>query len=224
MMGAPTTLITHCALAVLTGYFAWKLARAARGLPDVAPRLWAAAFVAVSLCAIAGGTHEGFAPQLDASVAQALSRATLCLAGAASLLFLSSIVHAFTAGRVRTALLALATAKFAVLAMWIAGHDDLRFVVYDTLATMIPVLALSAWGGWSRREAAPWVLAGILASLVAALVQQGRVTLHPQFDYSNLFRLIQMIAMYLLFRAGLEMRDQPSEALAPIGTRAQSES
>lgn len=223
-MGVPTTLITHYALAVLTGYFAWKLGAAARGLPDAAPRLWAAAFVAVSLCAIAGGTYEGFAPQLDASVAQALSRATLCLAGAAGLLFLCSIVHAFTAGRLRAALLGLATGKFALLAMWIATHDDLRYVVYDTVATVIPVLALSAWGGWSRREAASWVLAGILASLVAALVQQGRVTLHPQLDHSNLFRLIQMIAMYLLFRAGLEMRDQPSEALAPIGTRPQGES
>ncbi len=69
---------------------------------------------------------------------------------------------------------------------------------------MLPVLALSAWGGWSKRvAAAPWVLAGILVSLVAALVQQGRVTLHPQFDHSNLFRVIQMIAMYFLFRAGL---------------------
>jgi len=223
-MEVPTTLITHYALAALTGYFAWRLAAAARGVADIAPRLWAAAFAAVSLCAAAGGTYTAFAAQLDAIVAQALSRGTLCLAGAASFLFLCAVVHAFTAGRLRSALLMLATAKFAFLAMWIAGHDDLRYVVYDTLVTVIPVLALSAWGGWSKRAAAPWVLAGILALLVAALVQQGRITLHPQFDHSNLFRLIQMVAMYLLFRAGLEMRDQPSEALAPIATRAQGES
>jgi len=223
-MEVPTTLITHYALAALTGYFAWTLARAARGLPDIAPQLWAGAFVAVSLCAITGGTSEGFASQLDPSVALALSRATLCLAGAASFLFLCAIVHAFTAGRLCSALLMLATAKFAFLAMWIAGHDDLRYVIYDTVATVIPVLALSAWGGWSRREAAPWVLAGILALLVAALVQQGRIALHPQFDHSNLFRVIQMVAMYVLFRAGLEMRDHRSESLAPIATRTQSES
>jgi hypothetical protein len=219
-MAAQTTLITHYALAVLTGYFAWQLGAAARGRPDLAPKLWAAGFVAVSLCSLAGGTHEAFAAQLDASVVQSLWRATLCLAGAASLLFLCSIVHAFTAGRLRIVLLALATAKFALLAMWIAGQPDLRYVVCDTAATMIPVLVLSAWGGWSRRAAASWVLAGILASLVAALVQQGRITLHPQLDHSNLFRLVQLVAMYLLFRAGREMRDQPSEALAPMATRA----
>jgi hypothetical protein len=219
------TLITHYALAALTAYFAWRLGAAARHRPDLAPRLWAAAFAAVSLCAFAGGTHEGFAVRLDATVAQSLWRATLCLAGAASLLFLCSIVHAYTAGRLRVALLTLAAAKFALLAVWIADHDDLRYVVYDTVATMLPVLALSAWGGWSKRvAAAPWVLAGILVSLVAALVQQGRVTLHPQFDHSNLFRAIQMIAMYFLFRAGLEMRDQPGEILAPIGTPARGES
>jgi Family of unknown function (DUF6962) len=218
------TLITHYALAALTGYFAWRLGAASRQRPDLAPRLWAAAFAAVSLCAFAGGTQEGFAARLDATVVQSLWRATLCLVGAASLLFLSSIIHAYTAGRVRVALLTLAAAKFALLAVWIADHDDLRYVVYDTVATILPVLALSAWGGWSKRvAAAPWVLAGILVSLVAALMQQGRVTLHPQFDHSNLFRAIQMIAMYFLFRAGLEMRDQPGEAAAPIGTPARGE-
>src|SRR5262249_18365464 len=144
-----TTLITYYTLAALTGYFAWRLARAARALPDIAPRLWAAGLFVVSLCALAGGTDEGFAPQLDPSLALALSGATLCLAGAAGFLFLCAIVHAFTAGRLRSALLMLATAKFAFLAMWIAAHADLRFVVYDTVATMIPVLVLSAWGGWS---------------------------------------------------------------------------
>ncbi len=219
------TLITHYALAVLTGYFTWRLGADARHRPDLAPRLWAAAFAAVALCALAGGTHEGFAARLDAGVAQSLWRATLCLAGAANLLFLCSIVHAYTAGRLRVALLTLAAAKFALLAVWIADHDDLRYVVYDTVATMLPVLAMSAWGGWSKRvAAAPWVLAGILVSLVAALVQQGRVTLHPQFDHSNLFRVIQMIAMYFLFRAGLEMRDQAGEGVAPIGTPARGES
>jgi hypothetical protein len=219
------TLITHYALAVLTGYFAWRLGANARHRPDLAPRLWTAAFAAVALCALAGGTHEGFGVRLDATVAQSLWRATLCLAGAASLLFLCSIVHSYTAGRLRVAFLTLAAVKFALLAVWIADHDDLRYVVYDIVATILPVLALSAWGGWSKRvAAAPWVLAGILVSLVAALVQQGRVTLHPQFDHSNLFRAIQMIAMYFLFRAGLEMRDQPGEAVAPLGNPARGES
>jgi hypothetical protein len=219
-VSTPTTLITHYALALLTGYFAWRLAVEARRRPDLAPRLWAAAFAAVALCALAGGAHQGFAPRLDAALAQALWRATLCLAGAASLLFLSAIVHVYTAGRLRVALLTLAAAKFALLAVWIADHDDARYVLYDLLATMLPALALSAWGGWSKRAAAPWVLGGILASLVAALVYQGRVALHPQFDQSDLFRAILMIAMYCLFRAGLEMRDQSSEAVAPIGAPA----
>jgi hypothetical protein len=224
-VSTPTTLITHYALALLTGYFAWRLATDARRRSDLAPRLWAAAFAAVALCAFTGGTHQAFAPHLDAALAQALWRATLCLAGAASLLFLSAIVHVYIAGRLRVALLTLAAAKFALLAVWIAHHDDARYVLYDMLATMLPMLALSAWGGWSRRvAAAPWVLGGILASLVAALVYQGRIALHPQFDHSDLFRLIQMIAMYSLFRAGLDMRDQSGEAVAPIGAPARGES
>jgi hypothetical protein len=224
-VSTPTTLITHYALGLLTGYFTWRLVADARNRPDLAARLWAAAFAAVALCAFSGGTYRGFAPRLDPAVAQALWRATLCLAGAASLLFLSSIVHVYTAGRLRVALLTLAAAKFALLAVWIADHDDARYVVYDTFATMLPALVLSAWGGWSRRvAAAPWVLGGILVSLVAALVHQGRVALHPQFDHSDLFRVIQMIAMYFLFRAGLEMRDQPGEALASIGAPARVES
>jgi hypothetical protein len=215
------TLVTHYALAALTGYFTWRLAASARKRPDLSLRLWAAAFAAVALCALCGGTHQGFAGRLDPTLAQSLWRATLCLAGAASLLFLSVVVHVYTTGRLRAALLALAAAKFVVLVLWIADHDDLRYVVYDTVATLLPVLALSAWGAWSRGGGpAPWVLAGILVSLVAALMQQGRVALHPQFDHNNLFHVIQMVAMYFLFRAGLEMRDQPDESVAPAGAPA----
>jgi hypothetical protein len=226
-LSGTATPATHYALATLTGYFAWRLMAAVRRQPDLSRRLWAAAFAAVALCAGCAGTHQAFAARLDPAVAQSLWRATLCLAGAAGLLFLSVVIHVYTGGRVRRALLALAAAKFVVLVLWIAGHDDLRYVVYDTVATLLPVLALSAWGAWSRGGGpAPWVLAGILVSLVAALMQQGRVALHPSFDHNNLFHVIQMFGMYLLFRAGLEMRDQPgaSESAAPAGAPVRGES
>jgi hypothetical protein len=226
-LSGTATPATHYALATLTGYFTWRLMAAGRRHPDLSLRLWAAAFAAVALCAVCAGTHQAFGARLDPVVAQSLWRATLCLAGAAGLLFLSVIVHVYTTGRVRLALLALAATKFIVLVLWIAGHDDLHYVVYDTVATLLPVLVLSAWGAWSRRGGpAPWVLAGILVSLVAALMQQGRVALHPSFDHHNLFHVIQMAAMYFLFRAGLEMRDQPgeSEPVAPAPAPARGES
>lgn len=220
-----TTLITYYALALLSGYCAWRLALTARRRTDLAIRLWAAAFVAVALCALAGGTLKGYAARLDPGMAPALGRLVLCLAGAASLLFLSSIVHVCTTGWLRVILLTLAAAKFAVLVLWIADHDDARYVVYDMLATMLPVLVLCAWGGWSRQvPAARWILAGVLASLVAALMHQGRVALHPQFDHTDLFRMIQMVAMLCLYRAGLELRDRPGEAEPALGAPARGES
>jgi hypothetical protein len=221
-MSGSLALATHYGLAALTGYFTWRLMAAGRRRPDLSLRLWAAAFAAVALCAFCGATHQGFAARLDPAVAQSLWRAALCLAGAAGLLFLSVVVHVYTSGRLRLALLALAAAKFTVLALTIADHDDPRYVVVDTVATLLPLLALSAWAAWSRRAGpAPWVLAGILVALVAALMHQGRVALHPQFDHNSLFHVIQMVAMYFLFRAGLELRDQADESVAPAAAPAQ---
>jgi threonine/homoserine/homoserine lactone efflux protein len=61
-------------------------------------------------------------------------------------------------------------------------------------------------------RSATWVLAGALGSMLAALFQHGRVSIHPQCSHNNLFHVGQMGAMYLLYRGGLLLREREPEA------------
>lgn len=215
------TLITDYALAASIGYFAWHLIQSALQRTDLSLRLWTGAFVAASLSAFAEAAYVGFATQLDSTAAQSLWQAALSFACAAHFLLLSAVLCVYSRGRLRLVLLGLAVLKSAALTAWLADHAEFRYVVHDNVLTMLPVLALSAWGAWSRRvPSAPWILAGILASLVAALMQQGRVALHAHFDQNDLYHVIQIVAMYLFFRGGMELQDLDGEAAAPSASPA----
>jgi hypothetical protein len=137
----------------------------------------------------------------------------LVLVNAAGLLFLLSTLRAFTSGRALAIGAGLAVAKFALFAVWVAVNDDVRTVIYDGALTMFVVIVLSTWGAWARRmPSATWILAGVLVSMLAALFEQGRVSIHPQFDHNDLYHVIQTAAMYLLYRGGLLLREREPAA------------
>jgi hypothetical protein len=46
---------------------------------------------------------------------------------------------------------------------------------------------------------------GLLVSLAASCVQVMRITLHENFNHNDLFHVIQMLGMYLMYRGGLEI-------------------
>jgi len=53
---------------------------------------------------------------------------------------------------------------------------------------------------------------GVVLSLLGALVQQGRVSIHQHFNHADLHHLIQAAAMDFPYRGGLLVR-----ALGPAG-------
>ncbi len=209
----PTSLTTDWLLAAGTGWLAWQLFRPALRLGDRAMGLWAGAFCAVAACAALGGVSQGFSASTDPGLAALTWTSTLVLASAGSLLFLLSTLRAYTAGRAYAVCSGLAVAKFALFGVCVALNNDVRMLVYDGALTMLVIIVLSAWGAWAgRMRSATWVLAGVLASMLAALFQHGRVSIHPQFSYNDLFHVVQMGAMYLLYRGGLLLREREPAA------------
>jgi hypothetical protein len=209
----PNTVLTDWILAALTAWLAWRLFRQAVWLKDRAIRLWVGAFCAVVGSAALGGMWHGFSAAIDPSFAPLLWTGAMVLASTASLLFLLSTLRVYTSGRALDAFAALAVAKFALFAICAAVTDDFRMVVYDSALTMLVMLGLSAWGAWVRRiPSAAWVLAGVLVSMLGALFEQGRVSVHRQFNYNDLWHVLQMGALYLLFRGGLLLREQEPAA------------
>ncbi|MDQ3949615.1 MAG: hypothetical protein M3282_04650 [Gemmatimonadota bacterium] len=203
----PATMLTDFAIAGICVVFAIGIARAAPGL--VSPRgVWALSFVFTTIAAIIGGVVHGFASNLGAAAKQRLWKATQYTIGLTSVAMLAAAVVAFVGGVAERWLLGVAVAKFVAYAAVVGRRDDYSVVVVDYGASMIAMAAL-AITGWVRSgaPAAPWLIAGVAVSGVAAVVQLKKVTPHPRFNHNDLYHVIQIVALYLFYRGGLLLVD-----------------
>ncbi len=189
MIHEPMTVVTDYLLAALAFTFAVRLW--ARSRP------WALAFTFTGIAALAGGTHHGIAPYLLPLAASILWKITTLSVGfgGTSLLIGTS-----------RKLVPLAIAKCAVYSIWMLTHDDFIYVIVDYGMTLLIVGAVEA-ARWMRTRAssAPWILGSIAVSAVAAAVQASGFVLHRHFNHNDLYHVIQMLALWLLYRGGILM-------------------
>jgi hypothetical protein len=172
-MPDPIALVSDSALGVTALIFAIRLWRV--------HRMWALAFVFTALASFIGGIYHGYGDRTPE-----LWKATVMSVGLASFFLL--------AGTHRR-LAVVAAVKLVVYLTWMTTHDDFLYVVADYGITLIL--------GGSFHPAKKWVLGGIAVSILGALVQQARVTVDPYwFDYNDIYHVIQMVALWMLYRAG----------------------
>lgn len=204
----PMTMASDYVLAALAIFLARPLLRLARQLRENSIRLWGLALLAVAAGAIAGGASHGFALYLGETGHAVMWKLTVYSIGLASLFMLSGSVTACAPRPLRQWLLAAAVAKFAVYALWMAGHDKFVYVIYDYVPSMIGVVALHGYGWFSRRDAAaPWIIGGVVVSFAAAGIQQSGWKLHDHFNYNDMYHLVQMAALVLFFRGARILRE-----------------
>lgn len=202
-------IITDLLLSGFAFWLAFGLLHVARDLGEYAIRYWCAAFCSVGACALLAGIWHGFSPTMEVRTAALIWTSSMALAVAASFLFLIATLHLFTSGRLLGWLAGGAVIKFALFAVWATVNDDVRLVIYDSGLTMLAMLVMASWGAWLQRApAAPWILAGVTTAMVAALFQQGRVSIHRHFNHNDLYHVIQMGALYCLYRAGPLLHDR----------------
>jgi len=170
------TLATDYLLTIAAAVFAARLWRT--------NRMWALAFLFTACGSFFGGTYHGFVPVLAPPVAAALWKATIYSIGLASFFLL--------AGSSR-ALVVVALVKFIIYASWMITHDDFTWVIVDYGVTLLIVAIVVR----SR-----WVIGSIVVSVIGALVQQSRFALHRHFNHNDLYHVIQLVALWLLYRGG----------------------
>jgi hypothetical protein len=207
----PATLLTDYVLAGVTGCLGWRLW--ARREQHVARKLWAVAFGALALAALAGGSHHGFTLLLPETMLVALWKVSVFSVGLASFGMLYGSAMAVTSGNARKLLLVLAGAKLALYSLWMTGHDEYIFVIADTGGAMLGIAALHLWS-WFRDSDEPsrWLLGAIAVSVLAAGVQAARLAPHPHFNHNDLYHVIQVAAMFLFYKGAKLLRDHPSTA------------
>jgi len=203
----PVTMITDYVLAGV----AWALARGLlRANASRAARLWALAFLVAGAAALVGGSVHGFGSALPRALAQAARTAAVMSVGVVSAGLLAGVVFAAVRpGWRRSVLLALCAAKLAGYLAWTAFHPDFRYAVYDSLPTGLLVLGfLVHWRLRGGPPEAAWGALGLAVSIAGAILQQARLGVHPVwFNHSDVYHVIQAVALAQVARAGRMLRD-----------------
>jgi len=164
-------------------------------------RLWGYALVALAFAAFAGGTWHGFQAVFAGGVLFWLWKAAVYLAAVFGLAAASGTIIATTSGHPRRALLAAMIAISVVYAVIMTMLDDFIYVIAFDATAMALVLVLHLRSGRSRHDpASPWIVAGIAVSVIGAIVQASGLSLNEYFNNNDLFHVVQMAGVYLLFR------------------------
>lgn len=207
MISEPVTTLTDYALAGVCGWVGVQLLLLREG--HFSRLLWAAAFLALGASAFLGGTHHGFAPLMGEIAAALLWKLTVLAIGMFSFGVVAGSVCATIRGPFRAALLTAIGVQLAVYSAWMLGHDEYRYVVFDTAAAMLTLVALHTYAAIGRRDRASyWILGGVALSAVAAAAQFFHVALHEYFNHNDLYHVIQIAAMTLFYRGGKLLRDR----------------
>ena len=202
------TLATDYLLGTLSGVCGVLLLNRNISLRQTSIRLWAFALIAAASGSYAGGTYHGLQQALSQPVAAILWKVTTVSMGIASCLLLAAGFSAAFSGRTRGWLIAGAVVKLAIYVVWMLGHDEFRFVIYDYGSTLVILTLLAVAGrvhGVHGHRA--YVVSGILVSIAAAGVQQSGIRLHEHFNHNDLMHVVQTGGMWLLYKGGARLRD-----------------
>jgi hypothetical protein len=205
----PTTMATDYVLALLCGYFARRLWRKGKGTAQASVYSWAAGFACFGLASLAGGTVHGFSTIFSEAVLQELWKLTAYAIGLASFFLLTGTLSACTVPSVRRFAMLIPYVQLIIYVLWMATHDDFRYVIYDYAFTNLGIMALQFYAGIANRTmSAPWLVGGVLVSFLAAAAQVSGVSLHQHFNHNDLYHVIQMGGMYLFYRGALVLKDR----------------
>lgn len=191
----PMTLATDYLLTIAAAVFAIRLWRT--------NRQWALAFLFTAAGSFFGGTYHGFGPVVGVLTAVVLWKLTVFSIG------LASFFLVLGSGR---ALLLVALVKLIVYMSWMTVHSEFVWVVIDYGIALLIVGVVQLV---RRGPSTPWVIGSIVVSVLGALVQMSRLTLHEHFNHNDLYHLIQLVALWLLYRGGKLMSRSTAPPMTP---------
>ena len=193
----PMTLLTDYALGSLCVFLALRLCR---GGPEASRAHWALAFFGSAAAAFLGGTHHGFILWLNESVAALLWKATLLSIGLAAYCAMVATAQSRLPSRWVRPVRIVAGVKLCAYAGVVLSTDAFLTAILDYSVAFGFVVAVYG-AAWIRRgdEAARWVVGGVLTSFLAAGIQAAGIAPHPQFNHNDLYHVVQMVGMWLLY-------------------------
>ena len=202
------TLATDYMLGTVSEICAILLIKRNTSIRQRSMQWWAFALIAAAIGSYVGGTYHGFQHAIDPGVAALLWKMTTISMGVASFFLLTSAITAGFTAPDRRWLIGAAGLKLAIYVVWMLGHDEFKYVIYDygsTLAMLLLLVAFKKTHGVDGHRA--YIASGIAVSIAAAAVQQSGVRLHQHFNHNDFMHVIQMGGVWLLYKGGARLRD-----------------
>jgi hypothetical protein len=204
------TMLTDYLITVFAFIWAVRMVRKNTTRPGCAMLFWAGALLFTGVAAATGGTFHGFQMMMPSWLVTVTWKATMVAVGLASLCFASATIFTAFSHGVRKVLLTIVAAKLVVYLVWLLiGDDDFRYAIYEYSPTMVAVLGVQLYL-WLKRTnpAAPWIVAGIVISFLAAFVQMFGVGFHKHFNQNDIYHVVQIVGLYFFYRGGLVVTDR----------------
>jgi hypothetical protein len=205
----PMTVATNAVLAVFAFVLAVRLAYRADAAGSDAAGWLAAGLLATGFAAIIGALAHGTDPARDEALRARFWRGALYATGFIGAATVASVAFFAARGSIRSAILVFAVMKLIVFIVRVARQPEFRVAAADYGAALAILLAGAAYEMIRRRASGmTWLIAGVLVSLVAGIVQARKLTLHRHFNNNDLYHVIQMAALYAFYRGGAMLVDR----------------
>lgn len=198
----PMTTLTDYAITVVSMWYAWRLFLSREHRDEVCRRAWALGFLFIGLGALLGGTSHGFVQYLDRASMDLIWTGTLYTIGISMFFAVAgTLLSSIQEPKAQRLLHAVNLAGFVYYAIWIFESDSFLSAIIVTLVSLGFVALLQCWR-WIREGAtsAPWIITGVLVSFASAAVQRSGYSLHVHFNHNDLYHVIQIAGLYLLYR------------------------
>lgn len=214
----PMTMLTDFLLAAACGGFSFALMRRAHGLRAI--RLWALAFAAMGLAALAGGIYHGFQMHLDRVVLTILWKITVYAIGAGGFCMLAASILVSLRQPLQRWALGAALLKLTVYAVWMLNHDEFRYVIYDYAPSLFGVLILHMLMLPKHAPGAGWIISGALMTYAAAAIQLLGVGWSESFNHNDLYHVVQLVAFSALYLGARSAGEGPGAVVDEDSTRS----
>lgn len=205
----PATLITDYLLGAVATVLALGLWTHGASIGDLSIRLWGCALLAMAVGAFAGGTSHGFGPYLSVQRQRLLWSTTVRAVGFSSFFFVCGIAMAQLDGTLRDVVIGAALVKLVAYLAWMRRRDAFRYVMVDHASALLVVLLCQVWAWPQSAASAWWLVSATGVSFAGGAVQGLRLSPHRLFNHNDVFHVVQILAVWLLYQGGIRLRDLP---------------
>lgn len=165
-------------------------------------------FFFMGLAGLLGALTHGIGPHLPNGIHQFLWKLALISIGLSTFSMLMGSFYHVLANETISWLKWLPFIALVAYFILIRRNDDFKTVVrfYTPAMTLVLLMMLYSWLRF-HGAGTGWIILSILVSFGGAIVQQSGFALHKHFNHNDIYHVIQMGGMYLLYRGVMVLKD-----------------